>query len=348
MSRRQPKSSLSIAALALAIGLAACVNVNPLDPSQPSASASRPVPTATVPAPTPTPSEPLLSQECLAGSNTSANPRVVSTAENPRLVAPAGLEPPATYTPKPSIVALELETELRSLLGNDVDDFAVIAKDLQTGVSAEINGDSLFYAASIFKVFVMFEVFHQESLGLLSFSDSLVISPYYESFGLGPRSTQLCQELSVAQALQATMSISDNATAVLLQDLVGAGNVNNSLAVLGLTESRLETDDLPLAAHDIALLLEIIGSGQAVSPDASAAMIDLLRMEQVDNGLRAGVPIEIDVAHKTGIWPKARHDVGLVFAPSKTYLVVILSIDGDVALIRQLSEVIYAFFTRQE
>ncbi len=93
--------------------------------------------------------------------------------------------------------------------------------------------------------------------------------------------------------------------------------------------------------------MEIIGQGKGVSSLASEQMISLLTTEQVDNGLRSGVPKDIAVAHKTGIWPTARHDVGLVFAPSSTYLVVILSVNGDVALISRLSEAIFAFFTRE-
>lgn len=352
MSRRKSKIFLSGSALALILGVVACTDAIPFDPSESNGSpeaftSSSPLVSAATPRPTLTPSQPLLSQDCLTGRSSSAIPGLTITPQNPRLVAPAGLELPASYARTPSFVFADLEIELRSLLGEEVGDFAVVARDLRTGAGVEINGDQLFYAASIFKLFVMYEVFHQESLKQLSLSDSLVMSPYYDSFGLGPRATDLCQNLTVQQALNAMMSVSDNAAAVLLQDLVGAGNINNSLAALGLTQSRLESEDLPLTARDTALLLEIIGAGEGVSRVASEQMVSLLTTEQVDNGLRSGVPEDIAVAHKTGIWPTARHDVGLVFAPSSTYLVVILSVNGDVALISRLSEAIFAFFTRE-
>ena len=322
----------------------ACTDAVPFDAPDLARSSPTPEPTATAAPPTPDLSQPLVSPACLAGVETSASPEVEGTPGNPRLVAPSAVELPGVYAPAPSTAAAELETQMRNLLGDEVENFAVVAKDLATGSSIAINGDKLFYAASIFKVFVMYEVFHQQSLGLLDLSDPLVITPYYDSFGLGPRSTELCQQLTVAQALHAMMSVSDNAAAVLLQDLVGAGNINNSLAALGLTESRLDTDDLPLTAPDVALLLEIIASGAAVSQQSSDAMIELLKTEQVDNGLRSGVPAEATVAHKTGIWPTARHDVGLVIAPSTTYVIAILSVDGDTALISQVSQAVYSFF----
>lgn len=348
MSRRKARLFFSILAWAFTVGLSACTDVTPFGTSDDTASSSPVAPFATAPSPTPPPLQPLLSQDCLDGLNTSAIPEVIGTPDNPRLIAPSGLELPSSHAPTLSTISVELDGRLRSLLGKEVDDFAVVAQDLQTGVGVEINGDRQFYAASIFKLFVMYEVFHQESLEQLSLSDQVVMSSYYDSFGLGPRSTELCQNLTVQQALQAMMSVSDNAAAVLLQDLVGAGNINNSLAALGLTESRLEPEDLPLTARDVALLLEIIGGGEAVSQKASDQMVGLLRAEQVDNGLRSGVPQEIDVAHKTGVWPNARHDVGLVFAPSSNYLVVVLSVNGDVALISRLSEAIFTFFTREE
>ncbi len=241
-----------------------------------------------------------------------------------------------------------LEQQVRSLLGQQASGYGIVAMELKTGRGISINGETVFYSASIFKTWVMYEVFHQASLSLFSLEDELVITPYYDDFGLGPRATELCGQYSVMQLLEAAMSISDNSAAVLLQDLVGAPNINNSLAALGLTESRLTTEDLPITATDTALLLQIIGSGQAVDRTSSETMASLMRLETFDNGLEAGLPDRIEVAHKTGNWPGARHDVGIVFGPKSTYVVAILSDgrDGSYEMIKALSTTLYEAFNR--
>jgi beta-lactamase class A len=194
----------------------------------------------------------------------------------------------------------------------------------------------------------MYEIYHQESLGLLHLDDELVMTPYYDAFGLGPRATELCQHLTVEEAMEAMMSVSDNSAAVLLQDLVGSPNINNSLAALGLTDSRLTTEDIPITAQDMALLLEFIASGQGVSREASESMAALMESETFDNGLAAGVPADALVAHKTGNWPNARHDVGIVFGPKSTYVIVILSDNrsGSYDMTKTISSLVYEAFNK--
>jgi beta-lactamase class A len=238
-----------------------------------------------------------------------------------------------------------LEAAVLRVLGTDRDSYGVVVQELSTGRGAAVNAEQVFYAASVFKLTVMYEVFNQVEQGLLSLDDLLVITPYYEAFGLGPRATTLCQSLTVHEALQAMMSISDNAVAVLLQDLVGAGNINASMASLGLLETRLLPEDLPLIASDVALLLDGIAHGEAVSRTASEEMLRLLLSESIDNGVRAGVPADTLVAHKTGNWSNATHDVAIVYAPRATYLLVVLSdTDHDTRVIEAVSKAVYDFF----
>jgi beta-lactamase class A len=145
------------------------------------------------------------------------------------------------------------------------------------------------------------------------------------------------------------MGTSDNAAAILLQDLVGSSNVNRGVEALGLTASRLtEAGDLPMTAADVALLLEAIARGEAVSEHASETMIDLMTREIFENGLRSGLPPDTRLAHKTGIWTMAWHDGGIVFAPFGTYLIVVLSErEQQRAAVRALSEAAYQYLSER-
>jgi len=256
------------------------------------------------------------------------------------------------YQPLPFSRDAELEDLLRDALGDDIDSFAIVVKNLADGSGAAINADRPFYAASLFKVWVMYEVFHQRSLGLLSLDEEYIVSDYYESFGLGPRLTSACETVTLSRALQAMMSLSDNAAAVLLQDRVGPANVNASLAALGLTASGLFEDELPTTAADMALILEAIARGQPLDADASQAMLDLLASETLADRLPALLPEGTRVAHKTANWSNATHDAGIIYSPAADYLIVVLSdrgyddYPGDT--IAELSRLAYDYYNPGE
>ncbi len=197
------------------------------------------------------------SDACLDGSEDDSGRITSNTVDE--------ADEPQAYKPIAFSESAQLQKALDDALGDESGDYAYVVKDLTTGVGATHNADKVFNSASVFKLWVMYEVFHQESLGLIKWNDELVVTPYYDAFALSPRRTQLCQQLTVADTMDAMLSISDNAAAVLLQDLVGSGNVNRAIDALGVHDSGLFEDGLPLTASDVSLLLEAIGRGQAIS-----------------------------------------------------------------------------------
>jgi len=285
---------------------------------------------------------------------TPEEPAVEGTPVEPseRITSPSAMPTPSHYEPLSLQEDAALEARLREALGDEVEAYSVVVKSLEDGRGALINPDKVFYAASLFKVAVMYEVFHQRSLGLLSFDEELLVTPYYAGFDLGTLPVEVCQTLSIGEALGYMMSISDNTSAVLLQDRVGSANINRSLEALGLTTTRLLPDDLPTTAADMALLMEMIALGKAVDAEASQEMVNLLVSEEIDNGLRAGVPEDTLVAHKTGNWSNATHDAGIVYlpagqagAPGATYVIAVLSEKPyETELTAKLSQVVYEYY----
>ena len=289
---------------------------------------------------------------------TPQEPAVEGTPVEPseRIASPSPVPTPSHYEPLPLQEDATLEARLRQALGDEVEAYGVVVKSLDDGRGALINPDKVFYAASLFKVAVMYEVFHQQALGLLSFDERLLVTPYYAGFDLGTLPVEVCQTLSIGEALGYMMSISDNTSAVLLQDRVGSANINRSLEALGLTTTHLLPDDLPATAADMALLMEMIAQGKAVDAEASQEMVNLLASEELDNGLRAGVASAESarggsggertlVAHKTGNWSNATHDVGIVYAPGTSYVIAVLSEKPyETETTAKLSQVVYEYY----
>jgi beta-lactamase class A len=272
-----------------------------------------------------------------------------------RIASPGPVTPPPYYRPLALQEDPALKERLLEVLGDEVESYGIVVKSLEDGRGAVINPDKVFYAASLFKVTVLFEVFHQRALSLLGFQEELLITPYYARFDLGTLPVGVCDSISVGEALHAMTAFSDNVSAVLLQDRVGAANVNRSLAALGLETTRLLPDDLPTTAGEMALLMEMMARGEAVDAASSQEMVNLLAGEEIDNGLRAGLPEGTLVAHKTGLWTNATHDVGIVYVdgPSASgggaaYVIAILSDKGpddDAVPLAEISRVVYDYFS---
>jgi beta-lactamase class A len=263
----------------------------------------------------------------------TASPEPPDEPDDPDATATPQRIAHATEVPTPAAPELpplqkedELERRILERLDDDASHYGVVIRDLRDGRGVSINGDQVFYAASLFKLEVMYEILHQREAGLLDLDEEYVATDYYAGFGLSQHLLAQCEPASIADALYAMMSISDNTAAVMLQDRAGAGHINNAMASLGLQETRLTEDQsLPATADDLARLLELIARGEAVSRDASQMMADLLATEKINDRIPYRLPEGTLVAHKTGNWTDATHDAGIVYSEDSAYVMVLMS-----------------------
>ena len=243
----------------------------------------------------------------------------------------------ATAAPTPFVEDTELESRIRERLGDAAEHYAIAIKDLGDGRGVAIDPARVFYAASLFKLEVMYEVFHQRDAGLLRFDERYVATDYYSGFDLGPHVVTPCSTISVGDALAAMMSVSDNVAAVMLLDRAGARHINDAMAALGLEDTALTEDQsLPATAGDLARLVEAIARGQGVSAASSSEMTALMRTEELADRIPRELPDGTVVAHKTGNWTDATHDAGIVYGRRSTYVMVLMSdlgFESDASLV---------------
>jgi len=342
-----------LAAVALGVGCSASPEVAPLDSGEESVGSPTPLPT-TERLVTPIPSTP-------AGLPTSpraeeAEAPLPQPSQSAAAFWCADEEPPtgptvvplsSAYTPMPSHRDADLEEVIRSSLGDEVDSYGVVVKNLVTGAVGEVNPHKRFETASLFKLWVMYEVYKQVELGLLDMDEELLVTPYYASFDAGTLPVEICDTLTVREALWAMITYSDNASGFLLRDKVGLGNIHRDLQALGLTESAFTQEEATSTAADMAAFLEMVVLEAAVNNEASREMLDLMLAQKVCDRLPALLPAGTEVAHKTGDLPEVTHDVGIVYPPQPIYIIAVLSErGGEPEPIALLSRAIYDYFNR--
>ncbi|MGD9891799.1 MAG: serine hydrolase [Dehalococcoidia bacterium] len=276
-------------------------------------------------------------------------PITTPTLEPAEARLPATIPSPGPAAP-PLLTATDTELEriVRGTVGDDDDHYAVVVKELRQGTGVSINAERIYYAASLFKLAVMYEAFRQDGTGELDLGGELTVTPEaaaedlgtldFWPFGVGDRVT-------AGELVDLMVTASDNTASVVLRDALGRTAIDRSMQALGLRSTSVSSPDLPTSAADMTLLLEAIAIGRGVSAPASAAMIELLQQQWVRDRIPAGLPPHVPVGNKTGSWDNAAHDVAIVDAPSGPYLLVVLSdLPGDDATIVAISQQIYAYY----
>jgi beta-lactamase class A len=235
----------------------------------------------------------------------------------------------------------------QALLGVD-GHLGVAVKDLGSGRWALLDGDLELQSASLYKLPVLYTVF---AAGL-SMSEDLPITDEALSYDAATMELGPGETLTVAEALERMVTLSDNTSAIMLSSRVGASRVSASIAAAGMETTHYSLERMTTSAQDMLRLIELMAEGKAVSPAASADMVHLMLRQRVNDRLPRLLPDDVQVAHKTGNLPGTVNDVGILYGPSSTIAVAALVSDttDDTAAataIARLALAAYSYFEEQ-
>jgi beta-lactamase class A len=215
----------------------------------------------------------------------------------------------------------------------------VVVRYLHDDMEAGVNADDLFPAASIIKIPIMVETHRQVAAGLLELDAPLPVIAEEVTDGSGVlKYLHTGLPLTVADAVELMIIVSDNTATNLLLRLLGTDAVNRTMDALGLSQTRTAGSirtanaEVPLARmsrttpQEMAELLSLMVRGTLVNAEASAAMIETLDHQLYSDMLPRYLPftyyperlglatMPIRIAHKTGGLSGVRNDVGIVRA----------------------------------
>lgn len=223
-----------------------------------------------------------------------------------------------------------LEEAVTAAIGSEPGFWAVYINNLETGEQYAMNADEQLNVASLYKLQVMYTVYADERAGLLSLDEVLP------------------EGMTVSDALNAMITVSDQDATFALLRRVGTERVGAMMAELGLGQSYV-TDWGYSTARETGTLLELMAMGEAVDAAASQEMVALLSAQQINDRLPAYLPGGT-VAHKTGELPGTRNDAGIVYGPNGPYVIVVATSglpdeDAGASAIAQLSLNVYEYFS---
>ncbi|MDP6605297.1 MAG: serine hydrolase, partial [Dehalococcoidia bacterium] len=205
-------------------------------------------------------------------------------------------------------------------------EIGLVAIDLEDGTHCTIGGHTVFRSASLYKLIVMAEAFEQAEAGAFAFDEILTIEPDHFRDDPPQMRPEGSFTLAADEAVRRMVTFSENSSTLVLIDRLGEAELQSAPGRLGLDGTVLDpAASFVTTAWDIATLLTALYRGEVVSNDASAAMMELLRAQELNDLIPQSLPPGIEVAHKTGLITEYLNDAGVIYAPGGDFVLVLLT-----------------------
>lgn len=265
----------------------------------------------------------------------------------------AKTQKPAVPPSRPSLQNA-LQTALRGAKGT----YGIAIKNFKTKESYSQNGDRIFEAGSLYKLWVMAPAFNKLQTGQWQEDEVLTenIATLNARFSIDPDSAEQTAgviTLTVSEALKQMITISHNYAALLLTDKLKLSSVKTFLQDNGLNGSTVGEDNSSpsITPDNLALFLEKLYGGQLANQEYTDKMLNLLKLQQLNDKLPKYLPAGTVVAHKTGEIGWFTHDGGIVYSQGGDYIIVVLSETdfppGAEERIAQISKAVFEYFNEK-
>ncbi len=245
--------------------------------------------------------------------------------------------------------AAELQKTLETMAAGHRGKVAVFAKNLKSGATVAVRADEPVKTASVIKLPIMLEVFHQVKAGKRSLGDKIALKKDDQVLGSGVLPyLRPGLELTLEDAVTLMMIVSDNTATNLVIDQAGVEAVNARIAALGLKDTHLykkigrpATSAMPpdqkkfglgkTTAREMAAVLEAVARCELGDDKLCGRMLEMMRAEQY----RAMIPRYLEtvdwtevptaIASKYGALDDVRNDVALVWSKAGPIVISIFT-----------------------
>jgi len=227
-------------------------------------------------------------------------------------------------------------------------DIGLFLQDINTGAWMGINEREGFNPASLLKIPIMLAVLKKVELGEISLKDPLAITEE----DLDENAGELYQkgaghQMAVWDFIEEMILSSDNtAKNVLKRQLTGA-ELNSVFAHIGIPNPYAPSGDSLVTPRGYTRLFKSLYFSTYLPPYLSEEALAIASDTEMENLLSAGIPYEIQTAHKYGERPDGLSDCGIIYHPQNPYYLCVMIRDMEVPkareLIVSLSKIVYQF-----
>jgi beta-lactamase class A len=231
----------------------------------------------------------------------------------------------------------DLKQKLTSEISQFKGEVGIVVKDLQTYWGLFSGKDDLFPSASLVKIPIMGGCFLAAEEGRIKLDREVALkrSDIFSGSGI-LKDTRIGATFSVEELIGLMIYDSDNTATNMLTNLVGIDYLNKAFDSFGLMNTKLSRKVADFSsrdrgienyttAEDIALILEKMYRRAIVNSNVSDKCLRLLKLQRINDRIPKYLPVEVTVAHKTGLENGICHDAGIVFTCKGNFLIVVLT-----------------------
>lgn len=268
------------------------------------------------------------------------------------------------------------KTEIEKLISaSGAEKVGVAVYDLDKKQTLLINERESFHAASTMKLPVMMELFRRASAKRLNLLEPIEVKNKFYSIVDGSEYSlkreddsdeaiyqRIGQKMTILSLTEHMIAWSSNlATNLLIEkanpekvmELLQSRGINETKVLRGVEDAKAfqAGKNNTTTANDLMLMLKAIYEHKFANGKACDKMIEILASQHYNDGIPAGLPRDVKVAHKTGSITKHNHDAALIYPVlRKPYILVVLTrgiADEKKSdkLIANISRTVYAALT---
>ena len=227
---------------------------------------------------------------------------------------------------------------------------SVSYENLGTGAKLAFQDTEILHAASTMKVPVMMAFFEAVDRGQMRLDEPVRVANDFASIVDGSRyildrkedgDAELYaaagQTRTLEELIRRMIVRSSNLATNLLIEKIGASNVTDLMRRLGSFDIQVlrGVEDTKayeaglnnrVTAKDLLFLYKVLLDGSTFTPASRDRMLEILKAQEFNEKIPAGLPPGTPVAHKTGDITAIHHDAAIVFPPGeKPYILVVLT-----------------------
>lgn len=257
-----------------------------------------------------------------------------------------------------------MKKDLQDLITNktaqkQVDTVSIYFRDFNSGNSLDINPELQYFPASLNKIPIMISLFKAAEANPLILQQKIQVPAQDNNTiqEIKPKETlNPGGSYTIEEAINKMIQYSDNNAFYALLDHTDVNvykQINEDLKVP--LEGAATSNDYR-TARDFSYFLRVLYNATYINKDLSEKALQLLSQVAYANGLRAGVPQNVEVAHKFGDavsdnknpsnFFRELHDCGIIYHQARPYLLCVMTkssgtLEGAENTIKDISDVVY-------
>lgn len=227
---------------------------------------------------------------------------------------------------------------------------SVYFEDLTTGAWVGVKEKEKHVPGSLLKVPALIATLKKVQEGGISLDDEIVILNQDLDAAFGTLSEQGAgASYTYEELLRYSAQQSDNTANNALRRQLAYGDFSSAMLGSGIPYTTdIKDNVMPISVKDYSNIFRSLYLSSFLRRSSSDYILSLLAHTEFNSGIPAGVPLNIPVSHKIGVWKEGmyRHDCGVVYYPKKPYLLCVmtkgLETEQAFSVIKDVSSIVYS------